>query len=154
MKNQVRVTANPTTGQVFTSTGESEKDGKEYGFYRVESVVVDRSGPLDRVIKLSAIKGTSREVFDAEPLVAGQMIDGQIVVTESTIKNPFREKQEPKRMVNQDSSLGGVLLFNGLPIYRETTFTEDLSLKSTLLKHTSVSAVNEGKKSNAKAKLN
>lgn len=143
MKNQVRVTANPTTGNVFNSTGISEKDGKEYGYYRVESNSIDRSGPVDRIVKLSALKATSKEVFDAMPLSNGEMIDGKIIVIETTTKNPFRDKQEPKRMVNQDGSLGGVLLFNGLPIYRETFFTEDLSAVSTFIKHNGVSAVEE-----------
>lgn len=153
-KNQVTVTANES-GEVFISNGISEKDGKEYGYYRVEFIGIDRSGAFDRAIKLSALKATSREVFDLEPLNAGDKIDGQIVVMESTTKNPFRANQEPKRMVNQDGSLGGVLLYNGLPIYRETFFTEDLSAKSVFLKHTSVSEVKKtgSKAITSKAKL-
>lgn len=154
MKNQVIVTANPANGQVFNSTGISEKDGKEYGYYRVESTAVDRSGPVDRIIKLSALKATSKEVFDAMPLSHGEKIDGKIIVVESTTKNPFRKEQEPKRMVNSDGTLGGVLLFGGLPIYRETFFTEDLSAQSTFLKHNGVSEMAEVEESASKAKLN
>lgn len=152
MKNQVIVTANKD-GQVFNSTGVSEKDGKEYGYYRVESNSIDRSGPVDRLVKLSALKATSKEVFDAMPLAHGEKLDGKIIVTESTTKNPYRENQEPKRMVNQDGTLGGVLLFNGLPIYRETSFTEDASAMSAFIKHTAVSEVADAVQANSKAKL-
>ena len=137
MKNSVIVTANPANGQVFTSTGVSEKDGKEYGFIRVESKEVDFSGPVATVKTRSALKAMSREAFDASGLVAGLEIPGHIVVKESTTKNPNRTNQLPKTQGKD----GGVLLFNGLPIYRETEFTTDLSVADELIKHTSVAAV-------------
>ena len=137
MKNQVVVIANKTTGQVFNSTGISAKDGKEYGWYTVQSTTVDRSGALDRVVVLTALRSTSKEAFDASPLVAGEILDGKILVKESVTKNPFRANQEPKR-AGKD---GGVLLFNGLPIYRETEFTTDLSAQNVLVAHTATAPV-------------
>jgi hypothetical protein len=137
MKNQVIVTANPNTGLVFNSTGISSKDGKEYGYYRVEQTFVDRSGAMDRVVKLSALRSISKEAFDAAPLVHGEILDGKIVVIESTTKNPFKANQEPKRQGKD----GGVLLANGLPIYRETKFTTDMSEQNVLIAHTAVAPV-------------
>jgi len=122
MKNQVVVIANKNSGLVFNSTGISAKDGKEYGWYTVQSTFVDRSGAMDKVTVLTALRSTSADAFNAAPLAAGELLDGKIVVKESTIKNPFRANQEPKRKGKD----GGILLFNGLPIYRETEFTTDL----------------------------
>jgi len=136
MKNSVVVTANPANGQVFTSSGVSEKDGKEYGFIRVESTEIDFSGPVAQKKTRSALKAMSRETFDAAELAAGSVIPGHIVVKESTTKNPNRTNQLPKTQGKD----GGVLLLNGLPIYRETEFTTDLSVKDEMLKHTSVGA--------------
>lgn len=137
MKNQVVVIANKNSGLVFNSTGISAKDGKEYGWYTVQSTFVDRSGAMDKVTVLTALRSTSADAFNAAPLAAGELLDGKIVVKESTIKNPFRANQEPKRKGKD----GGVLLFNGLPIYRETEFTTDLSAQNVLIAYTSEAAV-------------
>lgn len=137
MKNSVVVTANPANGQVFTSTGISDKDGKEYGFIRVESKWLDMSGAVATVKSLSALKAISKEAFDLSGLQAGMEIDGKILVIESTVKNPFRTNQLPKTQGKD----GGVLLFNGLPIYRETEFTSDLTRQSVLVAHTAIAPV-------------
>ena len=137
MKNQVVVIANKNSGLVFNSTGISAKDGKEYGWYTVQSTFVDRSGAMDKVTVLTALRSTSADAFNAAPLAAGELLDGKIVVKESTIKNPFRANQEPKRKGKD----GGVLLFNGLPIYRETEFTTDLSAQNVLIAYTSEAPV-------------
>lgn len=137
MKNSVKVTANPANGQVFTSTGVSEKDGKEYGYIRLESKQLDMSGTVATVRTQSALKTISKEAFDASELVAGSEIPGKILIKESTTKNPFRANQEAKRQGKD----GGVLLFNGLPIYRETEFTSDMSAENVLIAHTAVAPV-------------
>lgn len=137
MKNQVVVIANKNSGLVFNSTGISAKDGKEYGWYTVQSTFVDRSGSMDKVTVLTALRSTSLEAFNAAPLVAGEILDGKIIVKESTTKNPFRANQEPKRKGKD----GGILLFNGQPIYRETEFTTDLNAQSVLVAYTSEAPV-------------
>lgn len=137
MKNQVVVIANKNSGLVFNSTGISAKDGKEYGWYTVQSTFVDRSGAMDKVTVLTALRSTSAEAFNAAPLVAGEILDGKIIVKESTTKNPFRANQEPKRKGKD----GGILLFNGQPIYRETEFTSDLNAQSVLVAYTSEAPV-------------
>lgn len=147
MKNQVVVIANKNSGLVFNSTGISAKDGKEYGWYTVQSTFVDRSGAMDKVTVLSALRSTSLEAFNAAPLVAGEVLDGKIVIKESTTKNPFRASQEPKRKGKD----GGILLFNGQPIYRETEFTSDLNAQNVLIAYTSEAPVAA---STASAKLN
>jgi len=147
MKNQVVVIANKNSGLVFNSTGISAKDGKEYGWYTVQSTFVDRSGAMDKVTVLTALRSTSADAFNAAPLAAGELLDGKIVVKESTIKNPFRANQEPKRKGKD----GGILLFNGLPIYRETEFTTDLSAQNVLIAYTSEAPVAA---TTASAKLN
>ena len=136
MKNQVTVTANKD-GLVFTSTGISAKDGKEYGYIRIQSNEMDFSSAVARVISLSALKAISKDAFDMSGIPAGTTLDGKILVKESTIKNPFRANHAPKT----EGKDGGILLLNGSPIYRETEFTTDLSAQSVLVKHTSVAAV-------------
>jgi hypothetical protein len=89
------------------------------------------------VTVLSALRSTSAEAFNASPLVAGEILDGKILIKESVTKNPFRANQEPKR-AGKD---GGILLFNGLPIYRETEFTTDLSAQNVLVAYTSTAPV-------------
>ena len=145
MKNSVKVTANPANGLVFNSTGVSEKDGKEYGYIRVESKMIDMSGPVATVRTLSALKAISKEAFDASELQAGSEIEGKILIKESTTKNPFRANQAAKTQGKD----GGVLLFNGLPIYRETEFTTDLSAQDILVKHTAVAPVTVGQPLNS-----
>lgn len=146
MKNSVKVTANPANGQVFTSTGVSAKDGKEYGFIRLESKWLDMSGAVASVKSLSALKTISKEAFDISELQAGSELEGRIIIKESTTKNPFRANQEPKRQGKD----GGVLLYNGLPIYRETEFTTDMSIANVLVAHTAVAPVT----ASVEAKLN
>lgn len=137
MKNSVIVTANPANGQVFTSTGVSSKDGKEYGYIRLESTEVDFSGPVAQVKKRSALKSMTREAFDMSGLAAGLEIPGRIIVKESLTKNPFKANQEPKRQGKE----GGILLYNGQPIYRETEFTTDLNAQDVTIAHTAVAPV-------------
>lgn len=146
MKNQVVVIANKNTGLVFNSTGISAKDGKEYGWYTVQQTIVDRSGAMDKVVSLTALRSISKEAFDLAPLVAGELIDGKIIIKESLTKNPFRSNQEPKR-AGKD---GGILLYNGQPIYRETEFTTDLSAQNVTIAYTAVAPVEV----KAEAKLN
>ncbi len=62
-------------------------------------------------------------------------IEGKLVHHEAT--TPFYPDQAPKK-AGKD---GGVLLFNGMPIYRETVFTSDPAETDLLVKHTSVAAV-------------
>lgn len=145
MKNQVTITANKE-GQVFVSTGISAKDGKEYGYVRLESKWLDMSGPIAQVRSLSALKTFSREAFDMSELKAGDALDGKIVIKESTIKNPFRANQQPKIQPKNPNVAGDVdklLLFNGAPIYRETEFTTDMSAENVLVKHTSVQPIQQ-----------
>ncbi len=148
MKNQVVIIANKKSGLVFNSTGVSAKDGKEYGYYTVQQTFVDRSGSMDKVTVLTAIRSTSAEAFNAAPLAAGELIDGKIIIKESTTKNPFRANQEPKRKGKD----GAILLYNGQPIYRETEFTTDLSAEHVLIQHTAEAPV--AVNSAAEVKLN
>lgn len=145
MNNLVKVTVTPSTGLVFNSTGISAKDGKEYGYMRLEEVIEEGLASLSFSAKgyvqsakaNSALLTISKEVFDKAKIEEGQTMVGKIVIKESTTKNPFRANQDPKR-AGKD---GGVLLSNGLPIYRETEFTTDLSAQNVLVAHTATAPV-------------
>lgn len=129
MKNQVIVTANPTTGQVFTETGVSEKDGKVYGYIRLESKEVDLSGPVAQVKVLSCLKSIAKDTFLMSGISAGDVFPGKIRIVESTTPNPNRAKQQPKRIGDL------ILTHGGAPIYRETEYCVDATMADVRLAH-------------------
>ena len=145
MNNLVKVTVIPSTGLVFNSTGISPKDGKEYGYMRLEEVIEEGLASLSFTAKgyvqsakaNSALLTISKQVFDKAKIEEGQTMVGKIIIKESTTKNPFKAKQDAKR-AGKD---GPVCLFNGLPIYRETEFTTDLSAQNVLVAYTSTAPV-------------
>lgn len=129
MKNQVIVTANPKTGEVFTETGVSEKDGKVYGYIRLESKELDMSGPVAQVKVLSCLKSIAKDTFQIAGINAGDVFPGKIRIVESTTPNPNRTKQEPKRIGDL------VLTHMGAPIYRETEYCADATMADVRLAH-------------------
>lgn len=85
---KVKVTVNPTTGQVFTKGEGLGKDGKQYGYFRVEEKSVDMSGAVARVKIKSALKSITEEDFNRvkDILVHGAEIDGRVRTIESLIQ--------------------------------------------------------------------
>lgn len=82
-QSQVIVSVNPKTGKVFTE-GKLGKDGKMYGYIRVETTRLVKNGNFLKPTKVSALVSMSKEDFDANPIAAGTGLGGRIRIIEST----------------------------------------------------------------------
>ena len=127
------VKSNKNTGLVITPS----ENNAEWGSIMIsEETFVVNGGIINRQSR-NAFFRAELTTLNAMSLKDGQEfpIEGKLVNHEAT--TPFYEGQAPKK-AGKD---GGVLLFNGLPIYRETVFTSDPAETDLLVKHTSVAAV-------------
>lgn len=129
------VKSNPNTGLVITV---SEKN-PAWGSVRIESTEFVINGGIINKQARSAFFRAELATLNAMNLMAESEfpIAGKLVHHEAT--TPFYEGQKPKTQGKD----GGVLLYNGLPIYRETVYTPELAEVDTLVKHTSVAAVTQ-----------
>lgn len=127
------VKSNPNTGLIITPS----ENNAEYGSVMVQETTNKVSGGFINAEIRTVFFRASLKTLNAMSLKDGQEfpIEGKLVHHEST--TPFFEGQAPKKAGKN----GGVLLFNGMPIYRETVFTSELAEVDTLIKHTSVAAV-------------
>jgi len=126
----VKITANKE-GQVFTNNAGLGKDGKQYGYIRVESQVMDFSGVVAKVKTRSALISMTAEDFAKTSLKNGAALNGKIVFTESLIKIG---NAEAKRA----GADGEILTSGGQPIYRYSKFTSDVNAVDSLLAHENV----------------
>ena len=142
MKSQIKITVNPANGQFFTTNENLGKDGKVYGFLRLEQQIIDFSSPLGDVKTLSALKPMSLENYEKAKdfltfyneetkEVEGITIAGNIIITESLKEDiGFKVKRAGK---SEDSP---VCTFNGKPIYRKTEYSDVEGQTHTLIAHT------------------
>jgi hypothetical protein len=126
----VKITANKE-GQVFTTNANLGKDGKQYGYIRVESQVMDFSGAVAKVKTRSALISMTAEDFAKTSLKNGAALNGKIVFTESLIKIG---NAEAKRAGEK----GEILTSGGQPIYRYSKFTSDQNATDVLIAHENV----------------
>lgn len=127
------VKSNKNTGSVITPS----ENNADWGSIMIsEETFVVNGGIINRQSR-NAFFRAELTTLNAMSLKDGQEfpIDGKLVHHEAT--TPFYVGQDPKK-AGKD---GGVLLFNGMPIYRETVFTSDPAETDLLVKHTSVAAV-------------
>ncbi len=139
MKNKAIITANPTTNEVFTlnvdkQTGEPKlgKDGKRYGFIRVEQVSIDMSAAVLQPKVKSALRSISEDAFNAAKnfFATGMELPGNIVTKESMVKEQgYTAKRAGKE---EDAPLCTV---KGQPVYQTTVYTEDLNESDVLIAH-------------------
>lgn len=122
MKNSVRVTTHPETGQVVTVS----KNNKEYGTIRLEESGIRFSGGFANAYRRSAfIRG---KVKDLASLTAGQEFSGTIIVQES--RTPFYEGQSPK--INPSTEKPH--LVDGAPVFMNYEYSESDQAVDTLIK--------------------
>ncbi len=125
---KVIVTANPATGLVFNTNEVVGKDGKIYGYVRVESSrLMENNGFLVNK-KISALVPMSIKTFESSPLVAGQELGGKIIVLESL-------EQKPGYQPKLAGENGTPCLLDGRQIYRATKWTTDPTATDVLIKH-------------------
>jgi hypothetical protein len=134
MNTQVKVTAKE--GKVVIAGKVSEKDGKQYGYIRVESINTSmENGWLRKQRRSALIRGEVSEL-ESLNLKEGQVLPGCIFVVESTTKK--YENQEPKR-IKKD---GEILTQNGNPIYRDAFYSATQRADETI-KHDLIGEVEE-----------
>lgn len=126
--SKVKVTTNPTTGEIITQSASNP----EFGYVRVESQTVQfRNGWAD-VQKRSALIRGKVTALEALNLKENSVMSGKIVIKESlTPSNPENLQQDLK--VNPKTS--AVLTVDGQPIYRTAFYTEDSSASDVFVKH-------------------
>lgn len=133
MNSTVKVTANPLDNSVFQK-GTVGKDGKQYGYIRVESVKHVNNGGFLKPVAVSALVPMSEADFNRAPLTAGQDLGGKIRIIESLTQTPGA-----KAKLAGDSQIPCTI--GGKQIYRKTEWTMDLSLQDVLLAHDNGEAI-------------
>ena len=127
MKNQVKVSAHPVTGQVWTKFAKPGKDGKIRGKIRVDQSLISLEGGIGNKKNRSAFITLDEELYKEMSLSAGSMLDGKIVRKES--RTPFYEGQQPK--INPTEKK--IHLVDGAPVYFKDEYTADLSANDELI---------------------
>ena len=153
MKSSVKITANPKTGEVFTPNAElSKKDGKQYGFIRLEQTVVDMSTGVARVKTISALKSFLKEDYlkAKDFLTAGRELPGTILRLESLVE---AQGFSPKMAGSEENAQPCTL--DGKQIYQSTQYSTDVNAVDVLIAHNnkiegSNKAVKAGEALNAK----
>lgn len=133
----VKVTANPATGVIFTPNARPGKDGKTYGFIRLEENKIDLDGAIGSLKKTSILKQISAEA--AAHLVDGQEFPGQIISTDSLVPHFEGQKNLQAPIAKGSSELRDVLC-GGQKVYRKYEFTSDMRKSSVKLTYDKVTA--------------
>lgn len=132
MNATVKVTADKN-GNVFTK-GTVGKDGKQYGYIRVESVKHVNNGGFLKPVVVSALVPMSEADFNKAPFAAGTELGGKIRIVESLTQAPGA-----KAKLAGDSQIPCTV--GGKQIYRKTEWTMDLSAQDTLIAHDNSEAI-------------
>jgi hypothetical protein len=140
--SQVKITA--LNGKVFTPNANLGKHNKQYGFIRVQSTIVDMSGPVARVKTISALKSILESDYNKakDILIEGTVLPGKIIVKETTTAG--LPGYQPK-MAGSDSNAVPCLL-GGAQIYRTTEFTSDVNASDVLVAHDNIEAIRNTQK--------
>jgi len=147
----VRITANPTTGVIVTKNPELGKDGKQYGYIRIE----ERKFSFGSAVAGGKVKSALKTVNYDDAMKAVQLgeihdgleLPGRIVTTESLT-------QELGMKPKQAGPDGGMCLKGGAQIYFKTEYTEDADVEDVFIKHDSISEPVVSSSLASKAKLN
>jgi len=166
MKKNVILTANPTTGTVFTlaldaqGNPKKDKNGKPFGSIRLEQSVIDLTYAYNNggVRKLSALKAMTAEAWDKvkNDLKPGMEFPGKIRVVETTDANLHKNGIGTGFQIKKAGSADDaeVLTSNGLPIYRRTEYVADENVADILVKHENVLTANVTTAPQAQGTLN
>lgn len=133
----VKITKNPTTNVIVEKNPNLGKDGKQYGFIRVEEAAFNFGSVVGSNRSKSALKTVVYD--DAIKALAngsikeGMELPGKIITIESLV-------QELGMKPKQAGKDGGYCQKDGKTIYFKTEYTEDMELTNVLIKHDSISA--------------
>jgi len=137
MNEQVVVVKSKTTGKVLNAF----ENSPEYGFVGVEKTGVEfKGGWMNNARRFATIKGRLDEL-EAFGFKEGQVIDGKIVIKE--YHEPQYPGHEPKINPSHESveivdgkvqyEPDARILSGGLPVYRESIFTQNMNETDNLL---------------------
>ena len=128
MNSKVFVQADETGAVINVSENNSE-----YGYVRVQQTrtMIDDNGFVRRKSITALMPGTIEDL-EAMNLYGCQALDGKIVIEESL--EPFN-KEMPERDLKIAGETGIICTYAGLPIYRRTKFSFDVSSPDILIKH-------------------
>jgi hypothetical protein len=145
LTSKVSITKNPTTGLVFNLNENLGKDGKQYGFIRLEQTTVDMTSAVGGVKTRSALKSFTAEAFQkAEKfLTEGRELGGSIVRKETTDVNIHKNGEKSGYTVKRagEGENAPVCKANGLPIFQATEYVEVENAEDTLVQHTNVDEI-------------
>jgi len=145
IRTAVVITANPATGEIFTKNPTvSEKDGKQYGFVRLQQEIIDMSGALGAVKVRSALKSFEESVFRkaAKTLVDGFEMGGNIVREETTEGTEmFGEGLGWTEKRAGDAENAPVCKLGNKAIYQRTRYSENANEADTLIQHTNTEEI-------------
>ena len=150
MKKNVILTANPTTGAVFTlaldaqGNPKKDKNGKAFGSIRLEQSIIDLDFSYNNggVKKLSALKAMTAEAWEKvkNDLKPGMEFPGKIRVVETTDANLHKAGVGTGFQIKKAGSADDAetLVNNGLPIFRRTEYVSDENVADILVQHSNV----------------
>jgi hypothetical protein len=133
------------TVKVVTCRNESSEligispNNSDYGFIRIESTdmaQIGAGGWINTNKRSTLIKGKISDLTSwvkSNSIKVGTEFAGKIVVKEQA-GTPFYEGQQPKRA----GADGEILHKDGMPIFRQTEFTLDMTAHDVLVKHDNV----------------
>ena len=143
----VTITANKE-GNVFTPNANPGKDGKIYGFFRVEEKIIDMTSAVARVKVRSALKSISQDDYNKakDLLIAGTQLPGRVRIIETTDKELADKKNYQAKMAGSSENAQPCLL-GGAQIFRGSEYDATGKLEDILVQHDNVivgSSVNSG----------
>lgn len=129
----VKIVKNQKNGSIFTLNEKISKDGIERGFYVCESTEITMEGGFVRKNKVTALLTVESSLAKELAWVVGKQLTGKIITIESF--KPFYEGQPFK--INPTTK--DAVLINGQKVYRQSTYTDNMELSSSLLVQGAVS---------------
>ena len=138
--SKVTVAENATSKLVFTPSTKPSADGKERGFFIVESQNVTMEGGFINQNRRTATLTVESSIAKTLNWSKGTPLNGQIIAEES--HTPFYDGQACK--INPTTK--AEILVNGKRVFRQTRYTDDLTAKDSLLIQTVVEPVSLSKK--------
>lgn len=133
MKSKVRISALLAGAlSIFTKNEGLGKDGKQYGWYRVDQTILDQSSGVDRVITVSALRSITEEDFNKAKdfLTPGLELPGTIQRIESLVE----EKGSTIKRAGSEEGAPACTV-NGMPIYQKTVYNPDANAQDVLVAH-------------------
>jgi hypothetical protein len=139
MKTLVTIVANSKTGKVVTMKSITDKktgETRQTGSVMVQSKTITGLDRIGRVSTRTAFMTLEEDVLE---LISDHLVDGaefpyagKIVIEETTV--PYIKKDGKKQDAKINPSTKQVITYQGKPVYRNSYFTQDLSVQDIFLK--------------------